>query len=232
MNELRDKDLREALSRREAQRTKPEVPADFCENIMKEIGVGSQETGDRKDHPVIWRWLYAAAAVAASIALLIVFHHGQEQAPQEPLVAQQTTQGDGSSELYSQKTDGPTFADAPANNEVASSIPETTQKNRPHESRKKQRKVVMQLVELIPTSEAKSTNMKTLPESLIDKIKAYDQPSDPSRMTGIDDGTDAFVTRTTGIEDTDPLVAMAAQVEDIRQRGQRLEREIELKMDN
>ena len=90
----------------------------------------------------------------------------------------------------------------------------------------------MQLVELIPTSEAKSDNVKELPASLIDKIIAYDQPSDPSRMTGIDDGTEAIVTTTMGIEDTDPLVAMAAQVEDIRQRSQRLQREIEERMDN
>ena len=67
MNELKDKDLREALKRREAHRTKPEVPADFCESIMKEIGDKSQETGVRKDHPMIWRWM----AVAASLLLII-----------------------------------------------------------------------------------------------------------------------------------------------------------------
>ena len=84
----------------------------------------------------------------------------------------------------------------------------------------------MKLVELIPTSEAAPTNVKTLPESLIAKVKAYDQQSDPSRMTGIDDDTDAIVTITTSIEDTDPLVVMAAQIEDIRSRGQQLHSEI------
>jgi hypothetical protein len=96
---------------------------------------------------------------------------------------------------------------------------------------KKQRKVVMQLVELIPTSEAKSDNVKSLPESLIANVKAYDKQSDLSRTTGIDDGTDAIVT-TMGMEDTDPLVAMAAQMENIRQRGQRLQQEIEARMKN
>ena len=96
---------------------------------------------------------------------------------------------------------------------------------------KKQRKVVMQLVELIPTSEAKSDNVKELPASLIAKVKAYDQPSDPSRTTGIDDGTDAIVTMTMDI-DEDPLVAMATRVEDIRQRGQRLQQEIDNRIDN
>ena len=227
MNELRDKDLREALSRREAQRTKPEVPADFCENIMKEIGVGSQETGDRKDHPVIWRWLYAAVAVAASIVLLIVFHHGREQAPQEPLVAQQTVEQpmpQPVSEVSEPVAEPVEVVEAPE--------PVVAQAQPAQKSVKKQRKVVMQLVELIPTSEAKSDNVKELPASLIAKVKAYDQASDPSRMTGIDDGTDAIVTTTMGIDDPDPLVAMASQVKDIRQRGQRLQQEIDKRIDN
>ena len=83
---------------------------------------------------------------------------------------------------------------------------------------KKQRKVVTKLVELIPASEAESTNMKTLPSSVIDKVKAYDQQSDLSRTTGIDD--------------TDPVVVMTAQVEDIRQRGMRLHEEIRQQMKN
>ena len=60
--------------------------------------------------------------------------------------------------------------------------------------------------------------MKALPASLIAKVKAYDQQSDLSRTTGIDD--------------TDPLVAMAAHVQDIRQRGKRLEEEITAFMNN
>jgi hypothetical protein len=35
-----------------------------------------------------------------------------------------------------------------------------------------------------------------------------------------------------GMENTDPLVAMAAQMENIRQRGQRLQQEIEARMKN
>jgi hypothetical protein len=104
---------------------------------------------------------------------------------------------------------------------------------------KRQRKVVMKRVELIPTSEAKSTNMKTLPASLIAKVKAYDKQSDLSRMTGIDEGideviedTDPLVAMSAYEEDTDPLVTMAAQVEDIRQRGMRLHEEIRQQMKN
>ena len=59
MNELKDIDIREALKRREARRAKPEVPADFCNNVMQEIA-------PKKRHPMIWRWM-----AAASILLII-----------------------------------------------------------------------------------------------------------------------------------------------------------------
>ena len=96
---------------------------------------------------------------------------------------------------------------------------------------KKQRKVVMLLVELIPTSEAKSDNVKSLPESLIAKVKAYDKQSDLSRMTGIDD-PDSLVEMAYQMDNTVSLMTMAAQVEDIRQRGMRLHEEIRQQMKN
>ncbi|MBO4720665.1 MAG: hypothetical protein J5658_12440 [Prevotella sp.] len=222
MNELRDKDLREALSRREAQRTKPEVPADFLDSVMQRIEEPVTVPQPRA-HRV---WLYAAVAVAASIVLLIVFRHSLQQTPQEPLVAQQTVEQpmpQPVSEVSEPVAEPVEVVEAPE--------PVVAEAQPAQKPVKKQREVVMQLVELIPTSEAKSTNMKTLPESLIAKVKAYDQQSDPSRMTGIDDGTDAIVTTTMDI-DEDPLVAMAAQVEDIRQRGQRLQQEIDKRFDN
>jgi hypothetical protein len=49
-------------------------------------------------------------------------------------------------------------------------------------------------------------------------VKAYNKQSDLSRTTGIDD--------------TDPFVAMAVQIDDIRQRGKRLEEEITAFMNN
>ena len=65
MNKLTDKDLREALSRREARRTKPEVPADFCDNIMQEIA-------PKPARRPRYAW-YAALAVAASVAIAQLF---------------------------------------------------------------------------------------------------------------------------------------------------------------
>lgn len=221
MNELRnDKNLQEAVSRRE-QKLAP-LPADLNEGLMQRLV--EPETAPKAKQKRLW--LYAAVAVAASIALLIVFNFRQEQTPQEPLVAQQTYQGDGSSDTSITKVKEPASVDAPTKTKTDAP---GYQKNRPHDT-KKQRKVVMKLVELIPTSETASANVKTLPASLIDKVKAYDQASDLSRTTGIDD-TDPLVARTMDI-DEDPLVAMAAQVESIRQRGQRLQQEIDKRIDN
>ena len=203
MNELKnDKNLQEAVSRREQKL--PPMPADLNERLMQRIDTSAPAPKSRR------LWIYAALAAAASIALLIVFNLGQEQTQQEPLVAQAVEQ--------------PTVSvSEPVEGEPIEASELIAEKAKPA---KKQRKVTMKLVELIPTSEAAPTNVKTLPESLIAKVKAYDQQSDPSRMTGIDDDTDAIVTITTSIEDTDPLVVMAAQIEEIRSRGQQLHIEI------
>ncbi|MBR4921454.1 MAG: hypothetical protein IKZ62_09090 [Prevotella sp.] len=64
MNEFKDKYLREALNRREARRTKPEVPADFCDNIMQEIA-------PKPARRPRYAW-YAAFAVAASVAFALL----------------------------------------------------------------------------------------------------------------------------------------------------------------
>jgi hypothetical protein len=156
-------------------------------------------------------WLYAAIAVAASSALLIVFNFGKEQTSQEPLVAKHIVEKPVVSE--------PEPVEEPES--VAEEPQQKMAETEVQPSRKpvkKQRKVVMKRVELIPTSEAEPTEMKTMPASVIAQVKAYDQQSDLSRTTGIDDA--------------DPLVAMAAQMEDIRQRGMRLHEEIRQQMKN
>ena len=95
MNELRnDKNLQEAVSRREQKL--PPLPADLNERLMQRL-VEPETAPVAKQKRL---WLYAVA-VAASIALLIVFNFGKEQTPQEPVVAQQTYHGDGSSDTPS-----------------------------------------------------------------------------------------------------------------------------------
>jgi hypothetical protein len=65
MNEQNDKDLREALRRREARRQKPQPSADFCDSVMQRIGQQNQQP--KRRHV----WLYPAFGAAAAIALLL-----------------------------------------------------------------------------------------------------------------------------------------------------------------
>jgi hypothetical protein len=207
MNELKsDNNLRQAVNRREQQL--PPMPADLNERLMQRIEETEPARSETKSRRL---WIYAAVAVAASIALLIVFHFGKQQTPQEPLVAKHIVEK-------------PVVSEPEPVEEPESVAEEPQQKMAETEEQpsrkpvKKQRKVVMKRVELIPTSEAEPTEMKTMPASVIAQVKAYDRQSDLSRTTGIDDA--------------DPLVAMAAQIEDIRQRGMRLHEEIRQQMKN
>lgn len=63
MNELKDKDIREALRRRELQKKKPQVPSDFCDKVMQEI-----EPKKRKKGTLV----VALLAIAASVAILFM----------------------------------------------------------------------------------------------------------------------------------------------------------------
>ena len=205
-----DRNLRDALQQEEA--ALPQMSADLNARLMQRV-----EDEQPKQHRTVWRWMAAAACLLLLIGIGFTLLP-QEQ--QEPLVAQQSVQP---------QTEAPKAEPEPQaaepQQEVAQAEVQPSQK-----SVKKQRKVMMKRVELIPTSEAKSTGMKTLSASLIAKVKAYDQQSDLSRTTGIDDGMDEVVEEV--VDDTDPLVAMAAQVEDIRQRGMRLHEEIRQQMKN
>ena len=217
MNELNnDKNLREAVNRRE-QQLQP-VSDDLNNRLLQRL---EEEQAPAKHKRL---WLYAAVAAAACIALFLVFHFTQEQSSQQPVVAQQMEeQAPQQTEQTSEVTE-PVEATEPVDETPEPVVEEP-------KSVKKQRKVVMLLVELIPTSEAKSDNVKSLPESLIAKVKAYDKQSDLSRMTGIDD-PDSLVEMAYQMDNTVSLMTMAAQVEDIRQRGMRLHEEIRQQMKN
>ena len=66
MNEQQnDKDLREALRRRETRRQKPQPSADFCDSVMQRIGQQDQQPKRRR------LWFYPAIGAAAAIALLL-----------------------------------------------------------------------------------------------------------------------------------------------------------------
>ena len=202
MNTLRqqDKNLREALRQEETEL--PQTSADLNARLMQRVG-GEQP----KQHRTLLRWIAAAAC------LLLLIGIGYTLLPQEkqdePLVAQKSVQP----QTEAPKIELEQEPQAEPQQKVTKAEVQPSKK-----PVKKQRKVVMKRVELIPTSEAEATEMKTLPASVIANVKAYDQQSDLSRTTGIDDA--------------DPFVAMAAQVEDIRQRGMRLHEEIRQQMKN
>ena len=73
MNKLTDNDLREALRRKEARRTKMEVPADFCDNVMQEI---TPKPARRPRYAYITA---LAAAACIAIAVLMVWPTDGEQ---------------------------------------------------------------------------------------------------------------------------------------------------------
>ena len=219
MNHLRqqDRNLRDALRQEEAEL--PLMPSDLNTRLMQRM-----ESEQPKQHRTVWRWMAAAACLLLLIGIGFALLSQQQE---EPLVAQQSVE----SQTEEPKTEPESVA------ELESVAEEPLQKLAKAEVQpsqkpvKKQRKVVMKLVELIPTSEAEHTNIKALPASVIAKVKAYDKQSDLSRMTGIDD-TNPLVAMAAQVVDTDPLVAMEAHEEDIRQRGKRLEEEITAFMNN
>ena len=149
-------------------------------------------------------WLYAAIVVAACIALLLIINYGKNPTSQDPLMAQ--------------TFEKPLVTDPEPVEEPSPTVPELVEGplvtvSEPIEEpverhpAKKHRKAVMKLVELIPTSEANPL-LAAAPEPASEPTPAYDTTEE------------------------DPLVAMAAQVEDIRQRGQRLQQEITALMNN
>ena len=149
-------------------------------------------------------WLYAAIVVAACIALLLIINYGKNPTSQDPLMAQ--------------TFEKPLVTDPEPVEEPSPTVPELVEGplvtvSEPVEEpverhpAKKHRKAVMKLVELIPTSEANPL-LAAAPEPASEPTPAYDTTEE------------------------DPLVAMAAQVEDIRQRGQRLQQEITALVNN
>ena len=194
MNELKnDNNLRQAVSRREQQL--PPMPADLNKRLMQRIAESEPARFETKPHRL---WIYAAVAVAASIALLIIFNFGQEQTPQEPLVALRVGQPTTS---VPEPVEGEPVIEEPSNaasESVEAPAPQPSQK-----PAKKHQETVMKLVELIPTPEVEPA------------LTAEAEPTPEAANT-----------------EEDPLVAMAAQLEDIRSRGQRLQQEITAIMNN
>ena len=152
MNELNnDKNLREAVNRREKQ-LQP-VSDDLNNRLLQRL---EEEQAPAKHKPL---WLYAAvAAAAACIALLFVFHFTQEQLSQQPVVAQrmeeQTPQQTEQTSEVTESVEAPQLVVEEPKQAVAKVDAQPVRK-----STKKQRKTVKKLVELIPTTEGEGRDM-------------------------------------------------------------------------
>ncbi len=151
MNELNnDKNLREAVNRRE-QQLQP-VSDDLNNRLLQRL---EEEQAPAKHHRL---WLYAAVAAAACIALLFVFHFTQEQLSQQPVVAQrmeeQTPQQTEQTSEVTESVEAPQLVVEEPKQAVAKVDAQPVRK-----STKKQRKTVTKLVELIPTTEGEGRDM-------------------------------------------------------------------------
>ena len=151
MNELNnDKNLREAVNRRE-QQLQP-VSDDLNNRLLQRL---EEEPSPAKHKPL---WLYAAVSAAACIALLFVFHFTQGQSSQQPVVAQQmeeqTPQQTEQTSEATESVEAPQLVVEEPKQAVAKADAQPVRK-----STKKQRKTVTKLVELIPTTEGEGRDM-------------------------------------------------------------------------
>ena len=196
MNELNnDKNLREAVNRREQKLQS--VTDDLNKRLLQRL---EEEQAPAKHHRL---WLYAAVAVAACIALLLVFHFTQEPSSQQPVVAQQMEEQTPQQTEQTSKVTEPVEAPQPVLEEPKQAMAKADAQP-VRKSNKKQRKTVTKLVELIPTAEGEGRDMASA-EPTTEAEFSFDQ---------------------------DPLVAMAEHVQNIRSRGKRLQQAIEDKLNN
>lgn len=151
MNELNnDKNLREAVNRRE-QQLQP-VSDDLNNRLLQRL---EEEPSPAKHHRL---WFYVAVAAAACIALLFVFHYTQEQSSQQPVVAQQMEEQTPQQTEQTSKVTEPVEAPQPVLEEPKQAMAKADAQP-VRKSNKKQRKTVTKLVELIPTTEGESRDM-------------------------------------------------------------------------
>lgn len=83
-----DQLFRQALQRQNDRAAQMKMPDNMEERIMQRIQA-TEKVAQRRSSRKLWLTAASAVAIAASIALLVIFYNGQEQTPQEPLVAQQ-----------------------------------------------------------------------------------------------------------------------------------------------
>ena len=134
-----DQNLRDALRQEEA--ALPQMPADLNARLMQRM-----ESEQPKHSRTMWRWIAAAACLLLLIGIGYTLLPKEQQ--DEPLTAQKTVEP----QTEAPKAEPEPQAEEPQQ-QLAKAEVQPSQK-----SAKKQRKVTMKLVELIPTSEAESVS--------------------------------------------------------------------------
>ena len=166
MNELNnDKNLREAVNRRE-QQLQP-VSDDLNNRLLQRL---EEEQAPAKHKPL---WIYAAVAAAACIALFLVFHFTQEQSTQQPVVAQQMEEQTPQQTEQTSKVTEPVEAPQPVLEEPKQAMAKADAQP-VRKSNKKQRRSVTKLVELIPAAEGEGRD-KASAEPTTEAEFSFDQ---------------------------------------------------------
>ena len=87
MKTFKDTDLREALRRKYAD--VPQMPLNLGERIMKEAPLNSSQEKETPSRSSSRNWVWGGLlAAAASIALLLVLHFGNNPSEEQPMVVQ------------------------------------------------------------------------------------------------------------------------------------------------
>ena len=201
MNKPNDTDLREALRRQYADT--PQLPDDFMERMHQAV-----EKSDKRR--TIRRWLYpiSIGTVAASLLLILMLNHGNETTEEHPLVAQQTTEvtQQNATDDKPQPTadDQLTASGTTVQNEAVKNMAKA-EVNKPSPAKKaRKRRKEANPVQQTPqqnTAIAESESQETTP--------ATSEPANPIHYA-----------------EPDPYLMMASQAQDIRTRGERLQKEV------
>ena len=159
MNHLRqqDQNLRDALRQEEAEL--PKMSADLNARLMQRVGDEPadlnarlmQRVGDEqpKRSRTVWRWMAAAACLLLIIGIGYMLLPQEQQ--NEPLVAQKTVEPQTEAPKAEPEQEPQAEPEPQAEEPLQKVAKAEVQPSR--KPAKKQRKVVMKLVELIPTSE-------------------------------------------------------------------------------
>ena len=208
MKTFNDTDLREALRRKYAD--VPQMPLNLGERIMKEAPLYSpneKETPSRFSSSSR-NWVMGGLLAAASIALLLVLHFGNNPSEEQPMVVQKTNLG--------MKDEGIGMKDAGIEMKEASSNVPLLGGSRG--------------APLTTSNKVKKVKRKAVRKSNF----AMPAPTDADQMLAETEAAPAEErpARAHLSPEQEVLLAMEAREQDFRSRGKRLQREIEEMMRN